>query len=56
MSRRGDGWDNAPVELFFGHMKEEIDLEPYCHLNEIYEKSKTILFIIIHRDQWNLKR
>ena len=27
MSRRGNCWDNAPQESFFGHMKDE--LEPY---------------------------
>ena len=26
MSRRGNCWDNAPQESFFGHMKQEIDL------------------------------
>jgi len=26
MSRRGNGWDNAPQESFFGHMKDEINL------------------------------
>jgi putative transposase len=25
-SRRGNCWDNAPIESFFGHMKDEIDL------------------------------
>jgi transposase InsO family protein len=24
MSRRGDCWDNAPMENFFGHLKEEV--------------------------------
>ena len=23
MSRRGNCWDNAPIENFFGHLKEE---------------------------------
>jgi len=23
MSRRGNCWDNAPMENFFGHLKEE---------------------------------
>jgi putative transposase len=27
MSRRGNCWDNAPQESFFGHMKDEIRLE-----------------------------
>ena len=26
MSRRGNCWDNAPQENFFGHMKDEIDV------------------------------
>ena len=26
MSRRGNCWDNAPQESFFGHMKDELDL------------------------------
>lgn len=26
ISRRGNCWDNAPQESFFGHMKDEIDL------------------------------
>lgn len=30
MSRRGNCWDNAPQESFFGHMKDEIHLER-CH-------------------------
>jgi putative transposase len=31
MSRRGNCWDNAPQESFFGHMKDEIHLEQ-CHI------------------------
>jgi len=27
MSRRGNCWENAPQESFFGHMKDEIHLE-----------------------------
>lgn len=27
MSRRGNCWDNAPQESFYGHMKEELHLE-----------------------------
>ena len=31
MSRRGNCWDNAPQESFFGHMKDDIaDLLPKC--------------------------
>ena len=27
MSRKGNYWDNAPMESFFGHMKDELHLE-----------------------------
>lgn len=33
MSRRGNCWDNAPQESFFGHMKDEIDIKD-CELFE----------------------
>ena len=33
MSRRGNCWDNAPQESFFGHMKDEIDIS-HCHTFE----------------------
>lgn len=29
MSRRGNCWDNAPMESFFGHMKDELDFMQY---------------------------
>ena len=28
MSRKGNSWDNAPQESFFGHMKDEIKADP----------------------------
>ncbi len=31
MSRRGNCWDNAPQESFFGHMKEEINFDNKSH-------------------------
>ncbi len=33
MSRRGNCWDNAPQESFYGHMKDELHLER-CHTFE----------------------
>lgn len=39
MSRRGNCWDNAPQESFFGHMKDEISLEG-C---ETYEQVKIVI-------------
>lgn len=35
MSRRGNCWDNAPQESFFGHMKQEIDLSNAQTFSEI---------------------
>lgn len=39
MSRRGNCWDNAPQESFFGHMKDEIDISKCTS----FEKVKTII-------------
>ena len=36
MSRRGNCWDNAPQESFFGHMKEDLDFTGKTH-SEITE-------------------
>lgn len=35
MSRRGNCWDNAPQESFFGHMKDEIDVSGYTKYREV---------------------
>lgn len=35
MSRRGNCWDNAPQESFFGHMKDEIDLTECTRFDEV---------------------
>lgn len=35
MSRRGNCWDNAPQESFFGHMKDEIDLSKCTSFEEV---------------------
>ncbi len=39
MSRRGNCWDNAPVESFFGHFKDECD---YSHCLGLRELKKCI--------------
>ena len=39
MSRRGNCWDNAPQESFFGHMKDEIDISQ-C---ETFDEVKSIV-------------
>lgn len=35
MSRRGNCWDNAPQESFFGHMKDEIDISECEEFNQL---------------------
>ncbi len=35
MSRRGNCWDNAPQESFFGHMKDEIDISGCTSCDEV---------------------
>lgn len=35
MSRRGNCWDNAPQESFFGHMKDEIDISSCRTFDEL---------------------
>lgn len=35
MSRKGNCWDNAPQESFFGHMKDEIDVGECTNYREV---------------------
>lgn len=57
MSRKGNCWDNAPQESFFGHMKDEID---YKNCNTIEELRILIDDYMDYynndRCQWNLKK
>ena len=57
MSRRGNCWDNAPIESFFGHMKDEIDLKSRNTLSEVKAViSKYMCYYNNHRYQWDLKK
>lgn len=56
MSRRGNSVDNAPIESFFGHMKDEIE---YKHLNfiELNELiNEYMLEYNYKRKQWGRQR
>lgn len=57
MSRRGNCWDNAPQESFFGHMKDELD---FSSCNSYDEVKATIDDWIDYynndRYQWNLAK
>lgn len=57
MSRKGNCWDNAPQESFYGHMKNEIDLKS-C---QTYEEVSLLVDDYMNyynqdRYQWNLKK
>ena len=59
MSRRGNCWDNAPQESFFGHMKDEIaDLISRCKgYEEVQERvSDWMDYYNNDRGQWDLKK
>jgi putative transposase len=57
MSRKGNCLDNAPVESFFGHMKDELDLTTCYSLEQV----KAVVDEYIHnynhhRYQWERKK
>ncbi len=56
MSRRGNSVDNAPIESFFGHMKDEVE---YSKLNFVELKDLIDEYMIEYnykRKQWGRKR
>lgn len=57
MSRRGNCWDNAPQESFFGHMKDNVDHRSCNSLQEVkLEIDRYIRYYNNHRYQWGLKK
>lgn len=57
MSRRGNCWDNAPQESFFGHMKDEIDIsdcETFVRLVEVIDDYMD--YYNNDRYQWDLEK
>lgn len=57
MSRRGNCWDNAPQESFFGHFKDEVDFSSVKTLDELRAKiDHYMVYYNNYRYQWNLKR
>ena len=56
MSRRGNCWDNAPQESFFGHFKDETTIRACETLEEVKKEIKSYMIYYNHyRGQWNLK-
>ena len=57
MSRRGNCWDNAPQESFFGHFKDEVNFDSVKTLDELRAKvNHYMVYYNNYRYQWNLKR
>lgn len=57
MSRRGNCWDNAPQESYFGHLKDEIHYEDCTSLTELRTVIDDFMsYYNNERGQWNLKK
>jgi putative transposase len=57
MSRRGNCWDNAPQESFFGHMKDEIHLERCKSFKELTDEIDDYMdYYNNDRYQWDLAK
>lgn len=57
MSRRGNCWDNAPQESFFGHLKDETNINECETFEELVkEVNDYINYHNNYRAQWNLKK
>lgn len=57
MSRRGNCWDNAPQESFFGHMKDEIDVSEITKYEEMENAiNDWIDYYNNDRYQWQLAK
>jgi putative transposase len=57
MSRRGNCWDNAPQESFFGHFKDEAYIKPCATLEELKREIKSYMtYYNNYRYQWDLKK
>jgi len=57
MSRRGNCWDNAPQESFFGHFKDEVYIRACNTLEELKDEIKQyMIYYNKYRYQWDLKK
>lgn len=57
MSRRGNYWDNAPQESFFGHMKDEIHIDKCNTFDELKQEVDNYMdYYNNDRYQWNLAK
>ncbi len=55
MSRRGNCWDNAPQESYFGHMKDELHLKECLDYTDLKKEiDEYINYYNNYRYQWDL--
>ena len=57
MSRKGNCIDNAPIESFFGHLKDDVDYKSCKTFDELYSLiSDYVRYYNCERRQWELKK
>ncbi|MBU0648432.1 IS3 family transposase [Patescibacteria group bacterium] len=57
MSRKGNCIDNAPIESFFGHLKDDIDYKQCQTFEQVHAMIRQYMRYYNHeRQQWNLKK
>ncbi|MEJ8548802.1 IS3 family transposase, partial [Brevibacillus borstelensis] len=57
MSRKGNCWDNASMESFFGHMKDDLEYKTSQTLQELRNRVDSyISYYNSERYQWSLKK
>jgi len=57
MSKRGNCWDNAPQESFFGHFKDECDYRCCTDISELQSRCADYKnYFNTERPQWNRNR
>lgn len=57
MSRRGNCWDNAPQESFFGHLKDETNINKCETFEDLVKEIDDYMdYYNNYRGQWNIKK
>lgn len=57
MSRRGNYWDSAPQESFFGHFKDEVDFKHCSTIDDVKADIDNYMdYYNNYRYQWNLNK
>ena len=57
MSRKGNCIDNAPIESFFGHLKDDVDYKDCKTFEELsFLIAEYVKYYNQERQQWNLKK